>query len=495
MPAKLGRNSLLAIWFTLLQLNSILMAAEKPELSLLYPAGGQVATSVDVVASGKFPAWPVRIWCDCEGIQWKCHADAGKLQATIASTVQPGLYWVRMFDAAGASDVRPFLVGTAPEQIEVEPNDQIDQAHAVDSLPTTLFGVLNKNADIDLISVTLDANQWLVATVDSSKWLNSPADASLQFLDSRGFVLAENLDHVGLDPYLQFQVAEAGQYFVRIFGFPATPDSTIAFSGGSDWVYRLRLGDQPLPLDSALDFANQAQLAHEHIEVASGQHTAIDHAFELPELAFVSGVVVHPHESNYLRFSAKAGTTYQIRLLARQFGSPLDATLAILDASGKELVRLDDVGQDRDPMLSWKAPADGNYFIAISDFHHQGGEGYRYLLRLEAQSPDFAANVETDMIVAKLGQESEVIVNVPRDLGYSATIGVSIEGLPSSLSCPKVESQHGTETEKKVTLKLTASEPYQGPISIVAQSVEEPPRSRTADTPSHKPLWLSVAGE
>jgi hypothetical protein len=469
-----------------------LIAAEKPELTLLFPAGGQAGTKVDVAATGKFPTWPIQIWSDSEDIQWSCQAESGKLSAAIAAHIQPGLHWVRMYDAAGATDVRPFLVGSSPQQNEIEPNNSIDQALAIDTLPTTVFGVLNKSADVDLVQVTVKAGEWIVATVDSAKWLTSPADASLQILDSRGFVVIENLDHVGLDPYLQYQAPTSGKYFVRVFGFPATPDSTIAFSGGSNWVYRLRLDNQPQPLDSPLDIANRSLLAQEPLVVTASKHTAIDRAFDLSLPAHVAGTVAHPRESNYLRFTARAGTTYRLRLLARHFGSPLDGSLAVLDASGKELTRTDDVAQDRDPLLSWKAPADGQFLVSISDFHQQGGDGFRYRLWVEEQQPDFSVGLASDLISAKVGQETELVVTIARELGYAAAIDVNLAGLPKGSSCAKVVSQHGGDSEKKVTLKFTASEPFQGPITIVAQSVDEPSRERSAKVPANKPIWLSV---
>ena len=242
----------LAASLAVLQLSSLLTAADPPQLTLLFPAGGQVGTSVEVVASGKFPTWPVHIWSNCPEIEWSCLTEAGKLQAKISDTAQPGLKWIRLYDAAGACDVRPFLIGTDPQSNETEPNERVDTGNAIASLPATVYGILNKTADVDLMAVTLAANQSLVATIDSAKWIQSPADISLQILDSRGFVLAENLDHVGLDPYLEYQAPQAGKFFVRVFGFPATPNSTIAFSGGSDWIYRLRLSDQPQPFSSAL---------------------------------------------------------------------------------------------------------------------------------------------------------------------------------------------------------------------------------------------------
>ena len=470
------------------------------QLDRMFPAGGQRGTTVDLTLEGKFPNWPVHVWSACPDITWQCQAESGKLQAVIAEAAPLGPTWIRLYDASGASRVQVFLVDAAPHSSETEPNDQIAAATTVAALPNTLFGVLNKSADVDLFGVNLSADQWLVATLDAHKWLNSPADANLQITDSRGFVVAENIDHVGLDPYLEFRAPSAGLYFVRVFAFPATPNSTVAFSGGADWIYRLRLSDQPQPLESALDFANQVELAAERQLVPPDQHTRNEMALPISLPARVKGTIASPQTSDYLQFTARSGGHYQLRALARHFGSPLDPVITISDANGKTLTQQDDVAQNRDPLVSWKAPADGTYFIAIRDFHRKGGEGYVYLLNIEEQPPGFSASVSSDLISAQVGQETELAVSIARVLEFPQAIEVSIEGLPDSVLCPPVVSQPGSDSAAKVTQKLTASEPFQGPVRVLARAVDDPvddpvddtAKSQTATAPDNKPLWLSV---
>ena len=66
-------------------------------------------------------------------------------------------------------------------------------------------------------------------------------DAVLQVVSQEGLVLAQNDDDVGRDPRIVFEAPSAGTYIVRLFAFPAKPDSSIRFAGGSDYVYRLTL--------------------------------------------------------------------------------------------------------------------------------------------------------------------------------------------------------------------------------------------------------------
>ena len=42
---------------------------------------------------------------------------------TVAADAPPGLRWLRLYDEDGATALRPFVIGSLPEIVEVEPND------------------------------------------------------------------------------------------------------------------------------------------------------------------------------------------------------------------------------------------------------------------------------------------------------------------------------------------------------------------------------------
>ena len=66
---------------------------------------------------------------------------------------------------------------------------------------------------------------------------------------------------------------------------------------------------------------------------------------------------------------------------AARIGSPLDASLAVLDAGGRVLAENDD-SAGKDPVLRFVAPADGTYRVRIRDANNQGGQAYVYRLTL-----------------------------------------------------------------------------------------------------------------
>ena len=471
---------------------SMLHAADRPELTRLFPAGGQAGTVVAVEATGKFPVWPIQAWSDTELIQWSFEESSGRLKATIDANAKPGLHWLRLHHPNGATSVRPFLVGNAVEQIELEPNNRVTEANAVASLPTTVQGVLGKRGDVDLVSIEMIAGQKMVATVDAATMLRSPLDASLQVLDAGGFVLAENMDRIGLDPSLEFTAPHGGKYFVRVFGFPTTPDSTIAFGGGVDWIYRLRLesGDaamrslwQPSPLDG--------RTVH---TIQPGDADELDKSLAIEVPAWVHGTISQPGQQKFLRLKCIAGQQVRMQLVAREMGSELDATITILDGAGKQQTQQDDVGNERDPDLIWKVPAEGEYVIAIKDFHLGGGPGFDFDLLVTVLLPDFKVSVSSDLIQGVVGKETELQVKLDREAEFAGEIEVGLEGAPEGVECPIVKSIVGTDTAKKITLRIKSSVPYQGPISVVAKTVGGA-TVRFAQVDDGKPMWFSNLAE
>jgi len=96
---------------------------------------------------------------------------------------------------------------------------------------------------------------------------------------------------------------------------------------------------------------------------------------ELP--AAINGALREPAEIDYYRLKARKGERLIFDVYAFRAGSPLDSSLALLDASGKELVRSEDVN-GLDSLIDFTVPDDGEYLLAIRDFRYQGGKDFKY---------------------------------------------------------------------------------------------------------------------
>ena len=137
-------------------------------------------------------------------------------------------------------------------------------------------GRLAKAGDVDGFAIDLNRGQTLVASLEAARHLGSPMDAILQVVSTDGFVFAQNDDDVGRDPRIIFEAQSAGCYIVRLFAFPAKPDSSIRFAGGNAFVYRLTL-----TTGGYLDYA--FPLAVRHGRTANRQGDRLEHPRRVPE--------------------------------------------------------------------------------------------------------------------------------------------------------------------------------------------------------------------
>ena len=86
---------------------------------------------------------------------------------------------------------------------------------------------------------------------------------------------------------------------------------------------------------------------------------------------------------DYFSFNAKKGQEFSIEAVAQRLGSQADTVIRIIDDKAHEYAFCDDgPGVGRDSRLIFKAPATGKYFLEVRDINYQGGNQYRYRLRV-----------------------------------------------------------------------------------------------------------------
>jgi hypothetical protein len=470
-----------------------------PKLTALYPSGGAIGSKVEVTASGSFGHWPVKCWVDRPGISVEPAEQKGKLSITVAQDSRPGVYWIRLIDDEGATPPRPFLVGTLPELLENEPNDELGKAQAVE-LPRVVNGRLGKNGDVDTFAVTLKKGETLVASVEANRTIGSPMDSILQIVTSTGFVVADNDDYHDLDSQCVLAAPADGTYFVRLFGFPATPTATIGFAGGDDFVYRVTLTTGPF-LDYVIPLALGAAAEDQNVElhgwnIPESARVCAVHAVNAgdsidtfrSDVAGIATVRVEPHPSmveqepndrdtpqgiqvpvtitgrigkrgdvDVFRFQAKKGEKFLFRAESRQLGFPMDPFLRITDASGKTLAELDDTGNGRDAELAYTASDDAEYRIWVRDLNGFGGSRSVYRLQCIHPQPEFSLKVAADSFVVPVGKPLEIPVTIERLNGYADEVEIVAEGLPDGLAAMPGKSMNSGDSAKTVKLVVTSS--------------------------------------
>jgi hypothetical protein len=93
----------------------------------------------------------------------------------------------------------------------------------------------------------------------------------------------------------------------------------------------------------------------------------------------LAGTIQSSTEIDHFKFKAKKGEQLVLEVMAQRTGSPLDSSLALLDANGKELAR-DEDSRGFDSLIEFTVPEDGDYIAQLRDFQYRGGGDYKYRL-------------------------------------------------------------------------------------------------------------------
>lgn len=122
--------------------------------------------------------------------------------------------------------------------------------------------------------------------------------------------------------------------------------------------------------------------------VPSNWSLAAAQAVKLP--ATIHGLINGATDIDAFRFTAKKGDRLVFEVFAQRAGSALDSSLKLYDAAGREVARNEDaIGTDS--LITYEAPADGEYVLVIHDVQYRGGVTYAY--RINAGTIPFAQSI------------------------------------------------------------------------------------------------------
>lgn len=478
--------------------------AEAPVASYIFPAGGQRGTTVNVRVGGLFlhknctfeilgpgvtatskltrmpTLWfegPILPLPDSQRQEDYPKDMAGQIK--IAADAVPGTRYWQLTTSQGATAAMKFVVGELPEIVE----DEIDgEPIPVDvKLPVTINGRIFPRADVDVWTFTAKKGQSVTCDVQAAR-LGSPLEARLEIQDAQGRRLAESEPASG-DPRLRFTAPADGKYQVRIHD--------VNFQGSQAHVYRLTItadayAERVFPLGGkrgttvAFEVTGQGVPATAQVAVPTdrspwawvalaGSNRILLDVDDLEEFVgagksvvvpcVCNGRIAKPGNTESWNVSIKKGETIEAELRAARLGSPLDGILTVVDATGKELARVDTPQPDsNDAVLRFTAPADGDYGVRVQDrFRSRGGPAYTYRLRLtKGAESDFRLRLPTAGLSIPRGGNAKLQVVVEKLGNFQEQIVLSVEGLP-----------------KGVTAKWNDKAKGAGPIALVFEADKE----------------------
>lgn len=380
--------------------------------------------------------------------------DTADLVVEVLPTCKLGLHPIRFVNFQGITELRGLTV-TPFETVSEESARSIQDV----SKNRTILGTLEGD-EIDRFVVDLQVGQWLCAEISAVRLGGKLLDTVITLTDANAVKILE-VDDTPLtaqDPYFSFQATQSGRYelAVRAIGADADANSRYALHLGhfprpSRSVPLGTTSNQPWRFErdisgfSADRFVAQSisgtKPAIEQVELCARVFDgttvscpttlpirfvpeglasfASDHDLQIAPFAFET-TLVHPSNSNDVRFRVPADGLYQVDVYASRLGAALDSTLEVLDEqTGLSIASAEDI-DSLDASLVFFGKTDGTYLVRVDDKRSMRGEDYFYRLEIGPKRPDLTAFIARR---DKLSQAHQSI-GVPKGNRVLAMVGL-----------------------------------------------------------------------
>lgn len=351
-----------------------------------------------------------------------------ELTIAIAPDVEPGNHLIRVRTRSGVSHARQFFVGPFPNVEEKEPNSEFDTAQAIE-LNQTVEGLIT-NEDVDYFKLSVKKGQRISLEVDGLRLGYTVFDPYIAILDKDRFEKSFSDDTIlhRQDGYCSFVAEYDGEYYVMV------RDSS--YRGGNTSFYRLNVGSFRRPdvvypaggmlgssikvrfIDKDGSFEEEVKLPTEEnpgfmlfskgaesapsgnpfrlvafdntMEVEPNNEQAKATPVTVGEPVALNGIIETPGDVDFFKVALKKGQQVVLQAFAQSLGSPLDSVINIYNEKGGSVGGNDDGGGRRrlDSKQTLKVPADGDYFVRVTDHLERGGPSFVYRIEMVASQPE-----------------------------------------------------------------------------------------------------------
>ena len=506
--------------FAALPLMSVGFAsAANPSLSSITPNGAKRGGEIEVQINGRALSDAPELVLYLPGIKVKSvepivgkdgkvtNENACKAVLSIAPDCRLGGHPFRVRTASGLTDMPIlFSVGNLEVVEEKESNSEFATPQEI-ALGVTINGSIG-NEDVDYFVVNAKKGERISVEVEGIRLGRAGFDPYCAILDADRFELARSDDaamawydctcsviaptdgkytvmirestfvggsnyrmHVGKFPRPTAMIPAGGKpgqtLDVTLLGDPSGPikqkytvpakpeflSSTFAFDDKASPFYPTDAhGVAPSPLVFRVSDLNNVVESEPNDEAAKAT------VCEAP--IAMNGVIEKPRDIDCFQFKGTKGTTYDIRVYARNLRSPLDPVLTVTRLSNGQSLGTNDDSGGPDSYLRINIPADDTYVVQVKDMLDQGGVDYAY--RAEVTPVEqrvlltFAEKnqyIDTTIAVAK-GNRSALMVNAQR-VGVNGDLKLDLQNVPKGV---KVEAQPLVGSTQTVPVLFSAAD-------------------------------------
>lgn len=402
----------------------------------------------------------------------------------LASAPLAGVFAVRVFASNGVSEPHLFMIDDLPSVAESETNKSRATAQRIE-IGGSVEGTCNE-LNFDWFKFHANKGERVAIEVVASR-LGSRLDSVLRVTDAGGRQMAHVDDVPGLrgDSYISLSVTNSGDYFIEL--------RDVNYGGGSEFFYRLRIGDFllatttfPLATTRATEttfalsgpagFVGEEKaflppntpagfvfvggrkgttfaktLIATNAEATEQEPNDREPAQTIRLFDGISGRFDKANDRDTYEFTADKGERLEFRALTRSVGSACDVAMRVESEKGAELARSDPTAAD-EGVVNHKFDRDGRYRLVVEEISHAFGPNcvYRIVMRRPA---GFALTLETDRVNVAAGKMFELKVACARG-DYKGPVTVAVDGLAGLTITNNVIPEGKTN----VTMKITAPE-------------------------------------
>lgn len=389
--------------------------AQKLTTGYLFPAGGEVGTTVEIEAGGLNINKATKVMFNHPGIKGEVSpvvesyssrrkrrrlndqsspqlADKVKIKITIAEDVPCGMYDLRLQSPKGLSNKLPFEVSSYPNFIESK-KSSLKQPNKVTSLPAVLCGYVAPGG-IDYFQFSGKKGETIVASVKARLLVPYIADAVpgwfqsvIKIVDSKGKEIAYSDDyHHYVDPVIMVTLPKDDNYTLMIHD--------AIFRGREDFNYRIQLGVIPFVTGRYPAYGVAGKKVKQHLEgvnLDASKATVKVNKEGYNELYYTNEVgtsnavpfytlprgiklIQSPKDGvslNYYNAIADSLTSQSrvkryrvevekrvpliIELIGRRNGSRIDAVMRLMDKRGNVVAKMDDTEDPNQGLMTFHA--------------------------------------------------------------------------------------------------------------------------------------------
>lgn len=457
------------------------------------------------------------------------NASAAMFQLSVPADAPVGIHALRVASVNGVSSPVLLMVDDLPSVADAGTNSSATSAQPL-AWPVAVDGAAAA-LGYKFYRVTVRAGDRLAIEAVARR-LGSKLDPVLRLLDLKGRELAFCDDESGLggDCRLAHVFAAGGDYLLEL--------RDISHGGGSDYRFRLRVGDFPLaslPFPAAVKAGAQSPFAFVGPQVdklptvtatAPADATRLALSAKFPggkSSAFVAALVTatsefadaEPNDTaetatpftlpsglngrflklkdrDFWKFEATKGQRILFTAQTRSLGSPSEVTLQLRDAKGTAIASstASDAGEGS---VTNTIPADGTYFLVVDELIRRGGPQHAYRIEAVLLTPGFTLDTDVDKVEATPGSSFSVKLNVTRR-DYTGPITLAVVDLNGVTLADEVLKEKATSGTLKVTLPEDAVPGSLTHFRIVGKAKigERDVQSATRTTPALKKLFPAM---